>query len=320
MSRLLSMRVFERVATEGGFAAAARALDISAPVVTRLVAELEAHLGTRLFQRTTRRVSLTDAGEAYLGRVRQILQDIEEADALASSHTQELSGRLRLQTQPALATYIVAPALAGFRRQYPKITIDLEVGAYQESAIEDFDITLLGMDTGHDANIVARKVVDSTVILAAAPSYIKQHGLPQTPLDLSGHASLRLKRTGESPQVWRLWQEANPQEVIKIDIAPAIVANHTDTLLRAALDGVGIASISIDLAAPFLVRGELLRVLDPWISGQLTMYAALPSRKFIPQRSRVFLDYLIEHTRQQNIAVLKAAAYSPTTSDTPPAV
>src|SRR5690606_27325801 len=157
MDHLLAMQVFERVATEGGFSAAARALDISAPVVTRLIAELETHLGTRLFQRTTRRVSLTDAGKAYLGRVRQILQDVDEADALASSHTNELSGRLRVQTPPVLASYIIAPILAGFRQHYPKIVIDIEIDNYQESAIEDFDITLLGIDTGFDANIIARK-------------------------------------------------------------------------------------------------------------------------------------------------------------------
>src|SRR5690554_4924911 len=100
MDRLLAMRVFERVANEGGFAAAARALDISPPVVTRLVAELEAHLGARLFQRTTRRVVLTEAGETYLRRVRQILQDIEEADGLVSAATNELKGWLRVQAQP----------------------------------------------------------------------------------------------------------------------------------------------------------------------------------------------------------------------------
>src|SRR5690606_597271 len=104
MDRLLAMQVFEKVANENGFAAAARSLDMSPPVVTRMVAELEDHLGTRLFQRTTRKVSLTEAGEAYLARVRQILQDVEEADALAVAHTNRLAGRLRLHTQPVLAS------------------------------------------------------------------------------------------------------------------------------------------------------------------------------------------------------------------------
>ncbi len=112
MDRLLSMRVFERVADEGGFAAAARALDMSAPVVTRLVADLEEHIGSRLLQRTTRRLALTDAGQTYLLRVRNILQDIDEADAVARSHTTEVAGLLRLHAPPVLASYVIAPLLA----------------------------------------------------------------------------------------------------------------------------------------------------------------------------------------------------------------
>ena len=144
MDRLLSMRVFERVVDEGGFAAAARAMDMSAPVVTRLVADLEEHLGTRLLQRTTRRLSLTEAGQGYLSRVRNILQDIDEAHAVTSSHTTELAGLLRLHTPPVLASYVIAPLLAEFRRRYPKILIEIEVQSIKEPPIEDFDITLLG--------------------------------------------------------------------------------------------------------------------------------------------------------------------------------
>src|SRR3546814_7442188 len=125
MDRLLSMRVFERVVDEGGFAAAARALDMSAPVVTRLVADLEEHLGTRLLQRSTRSLSLTDAGQTYLNRVRNILQDIDEADAVTRSQTNELEGLLRVHSPPVLASYVLAPMLAEFRRRYPKIDIDV---------------------------------------------------------------------------------------------------------------------------------------------------------------------------------------------------
>ena len=111
MDRLQSMRVFERVVSEGGFAAAARALDLSPAVVTRLVADLEEHLGTRLLHRTTRRLSLTEAGEAYVERVRAILQDIDEAHNLASAHTQDLAGVLRILAPPLLATHVLAPLL-----------------------------------------------------------------------------------------------------------------------------------------------------------------------------------------------------------------
>lgn len=306
MDRLLAMRVFERVANEGGFAAAARALDISPPAVTRLVAELEAHLGTRLFQRTTRRVTLTEAGEAYLARVRQILQDVDEADAIASAHTNELAGRLRVHTQPALASYVIAPLLTPFRQEHPGITIDIDVETRSNPSIEDYDITLLGVDASFDANIVARKIIDTSVVLVASPAYVARKGAPSCPEDLAQHDCLRLKAPEGPLHAWRLWRSTQPNEVLEINLEPVLAANHTDTLLRAALDGAGITSISVDLAAPYLARGELVRLLNPWITGHLAMYAALPSRKFVPQRSRVFLDYLSEHLRQRTTAALEA--------------
>jgi DNA-binding transcriptional LysR family regulator len=297
MDQLVAMRVFERVASEGGFAAAARALEMSPPVVTRLVAELEALLRTRLFQRTTRRVALTEAGEAYLIRVRQILQDIAEADAIAAAHTQELAGRLRINAQPVLATYFVAPMMSGFRKQHPGIIVDIDVDSYREPSVEDYDITLMGVDASYDGDIVARKVVESDAILVASPAYLARYGTPKTPNDLKKHACLRLKRTGVSLRAWRLWLDTKPQDVIEIDVEPVMLANHTDTLLRAALDGTGITSVALDIISPYLESGEMVRVLEPWVAGRLVMYAALPSRKFIPQRTRVFLDYLIEYSR-----------------------
>jgi DNA-binding transcriptional LysR family regulator len=308
MDRLLSMRVFERVVEEGGFAAAARALDMSAPVVTRLVADLEEHLGTRLLQRTTRRLSMTDAGQAYLLRVHNILQEIDEAHAVASSHTTELAGLLRLHAPPVLASYVIAPLLAEFRRQHPKIQIDIEVETSKEPPIEDYDITLLGTDDSFDGNVVARKVIESEAILVASPDYLKRWGRLQVPEDLSRHECLRLKWPGGQPRTWRMWHPEHPEQVVEVDVQPILLANHTDTLLRATLDGAGVTSVSVDLVAPHLTRGELVRVLSPWITGRLALYAALPSRKFIPQRTRIFLDYLVKETQLQSTKALEACS------------
>lgn len=308
MDRLLAMQVFERVADQGGFAAAARALDMSPPAVTRLVAELEAYLGTRLFQRTTRRVSLTEAGDAYLARVRQILQDVEEADSIASAHTSELAGRLRVHTQPVLASYVIAPMLSKFRQRYPGIVVDVEVETHRAPPIEDYDITLLGTDANFNADIIARKIVESDVVLVASPAYVKRKGMPKAPDDLKQHECLRLQPPDMPVRTWRMWRQPGPDEAVEIDVDAVLIANHTDTLLRAALDGAGVTSIALDIAAPYLTRGELVRVLQPWVTGRLAMYAALPSRKFIPQRSRVFLDYLVEHTRQQNDEALRVCS------------
>ena len=308
MDRLQSMRVFEKVVDEGGFAAAARALDMSAPVVTRLVADLEDHLGTRLLQRSTRRLALTEAGQNYLNRVRHILQDIDEAHAAARAETAELAGTLRLHAPAMLASYVLAPLLAGFRQRYPKITFDIEVATPNELSVEDYDLTLLPTDQAFDADIVARKLVDSDMVLVASPEYLKRRGTPKSPQELSEHDCIRLRALNARPRAWRLWLPDSPDEVVEVEITPVVSANHTDTLLRATLDGAGIASAAVDLAAAYLARGELVRVLPPWISGQLALYAALPSRKFVPQRTRVFLDYLIEQSRELQARALAACA------------
>ncbi|MCM2295843.1 LysR family transcriptional regulator [Rhodoferax sp.] len=297
MDRLMSMRVFQKVIDEGGFAAAARALDMSPAVVTRLVADLEDHLGTRLLHRSTRRLSLSVAGETYLQRLRAILQDIDEADRLASSQTHELSGVLRVLAPPVLASHILAPLIAGFRQLYPKILLNIEVASFKEPPIEDYDITLLPTDEAFDANVIARKISATEAVLVASPAYLQRKGAPATPQDLAAHEILRLKAPGLRSHTWRLLNSARQDEALDVMVEPGLWINHTDTLLRAALDGAGITSVAVDLVAPYLSRGELVRVLRPWITGRLSLYAALPSRQFMPERTRVFLEYLTEQTR-----------------------
>ncbi|NVO04987.1 MAG: LysR family transcriptional regulator [Rhodoferax sp.] len=297
MDRLLSMRVFQKVIDAGGFAAAARALDMSPAVVTRLVADLEEHLGTRLLHRTTRRLSLSAAGESYLGRVRAILQDIDEADQAVSSQTHELAGVLRILAPPVLATHVLAPLIAGFRQLHPKILLNIEVASFKEPPVEDYDITLLPTDDRFNGDVVARKVSSTEAILVCAPAYLKGRSVPFAPADLAQHSILRLQTANTRATVWRLLNPERQDEAVDIPVEPVLWVNHSDTLLRATLDGAGITSVALDLVAPYLMRGELLRVLRPWIAGRLTLYAALPSRQFIPERSRVFLDYLMEQTR-----------------------
>lgn len=306
MDRLLSMRVFQQVIAEGGFAAAARALDMSPAVVTRLVADLEEHLGTRLLHRSTRRLSLSEAGEAYLGRVRSILQDIDEAHALANSHTQELSGELHVLALPVLATHVLAPLVAGFRAKYPKIVLDIQAESFKEPPIEDYDLTLFATDDEFDGNVIARKIASTQAILVATPAYLARRGTPQTPQDLLNHDCLRINGGALRTRFWRLHHAEQPGHYVDVDVAPVMWSNHIETLISATLDGAGITSSTVELVAPFLASGDLVRVLSPWIAGQLVLYAALPSRKFLPQRTRVFLDYLSEQTRLQLASALDA--------------
>ncbi len=299
MDRLMSMRVFQRVIDEGGFAAAARALDMSPAVVTRLVADLEDHLGARLLHRTTRRLSLSDAGETYLARVRAILQDIDEAHEIASAHTQDLSGMLHIMTQPVLATHVLAPQLAGFCKRYPKIVLDITVESFKEPPIEDYDITLFPADSNYDGDVIARKVMSTQIILVASPDYLKRRGTPLTPQDLAEHDCLRQTQRGMRPRCMHLINGEHRDQQLDQEVSTVLWANHVDTLLRAASDGMGITSTSVELVASQLAVGELLRVVRPWIAGEITLFAALPSRKFLPRRTQVFLDYLTEQSRLQ---------------------
>src|SRR5574343_1482878 len=176
MDRLMSMRAFQRVMDEGSFAAAARSLDLSPAVVTRLVADLEDHLAVRLLHRSTRKLALTDAGEHYLQRLRAILQDIDEADAAASAHTRELAGTLRVLCQPVLATHVLAPLLAGFRQRYPQIALDLTVEAIIEPAVEDHDLALFAADADFNGDIIARPIISTQTVVVASPAYPRRKG------------------------------------------------------------------------------------------------------------------------------------------------
>jgi DNA-binding transcriptional LysR family regulator len=297
MDRLMSMRVFERVLAEGSFAAAARALDISPAVVTRLIADLEDHLGARLLQRSTRKLALTDAGEQYLARLHGILQDIEEAESLANAHTQQARGVLRVLAQPVLATHVLAPLVAGFVQRYPDILLDLQVRAFKSPPVEDFDLTIFGAPANYDGDVIARKIVSARAILVASPEYLRRHGTPALPQDLQHHHYLQFKADTMLPAIARLQQVEGGEAPVDFTVRPALRSNHIDALLQAALDGAGITGASMELVAAYLAKGTLVHVLPQWMLGELVMYAALPTRKFLPQRTRVFLEYMAEHTR-----------------------
>jgi DNA-binding transcriptional LysR family regulator len=297
MDRLQSMRVFQAVVDEGGFAAAGRKLDLAPAVVTRLVTDLEQHLGVRLLQRTTRRLSLTDAGQAYLARLRPILSDIEEAQGAAQSHTQEMAGTLRILAPPVAATHMVAPLVAGFRRLHPGVTIEIDVDDSPHPPVHEYDLAVLNGALQMDADVVVRTIILSQAVFCAAPAYLRRNGTPKQPEDLLRHECLRLRTRGARLRPMTLIDPTRGDETMELDVPAVLTANHTDTLLRATLEGAGISSQPVDLLAPLLKTGQLKRVLSPWITNRLSMVAALPSRKFMPLRTRAFLDFLVEQTR-----------------------
>jgi len=295
MDRLLSMRVFQSVVDEGNFAAAARALEMSPAVVTRLISDLETHLGARLLRRTTRRIALTDTGEAYLESLRLILREIDEAEAAATASTRELQGTLHLLATPVLATHLLAPRIALWRARHPGVMLNISVDPFPQTRVDAFDVTFLLLEDGTDLNVVARPLSHTDMIICAAPAYLQRAGTPLLPQDLAAHHYLRFpwqQSTGHSARKMRLQRRDNVSTTVEVELPVALQSTSFDVLYRAALEGAGVAALSTALVAPHLENGALVHLLPDWILGRFTIYAALPTRKLMPARTRAFLDFL----------------------------
>jgi DNA-binding transcriptional LysR family regulator len=299
MDRLLSMRVFQRVIDEGGFAAAARVLDMSPAGVTRLVTDLEQHLGTRLMQRTTRKLALTEAGEAYLMRVRSILAEVDDAEATAADSASQLQGMLRVLAPPLFANNFLANQINRWISRYPKVPIDLHVDPFPQSRVEEFDVTFLVVNEGFDAHIVARPVAHTEWIVCASPAYLQRHGTPLQLQDLPPHQYLRFPwpaASGHTARGLRLSRLDGSQADVEIPMQVVLQSTSYEALFTAALDGAGILVMPKFPVDNYLKSGALVHLLPDWIFGRFTVYVALPTRKLIPARTRAFLDFATEMT------------------------
>ena len=296
MDRLHSMRVFSRVVDEGSFARAARELNLSPAVVTRLVADLEEHLGSRLINRTTRRLSLTDTGELYLERVRHILTEVEEAEALATASTAEPRGHLRVLCPPAFAVHQIAKHLPKFRALYPRVSLELSVTGPVEAVDENYDVSILTEGRRPlDGNFIARRLARSEVILCASPEYLDRRGRPQHPKEMEGHETMVPPFLRELTFHTGDGTEADTTESVTLSAKRAGLSTiHTDTMYAAALAGLGITGLPSFVAEDALLENALERVLPQWHLFTATLYAGMPTRKHVPARTRVFVDFLIK--------------------------
>lgn len=299
MDQLRAMRVFTRVIDEGSFAKAARALDMAPAVVTRLIAELEEHLGARLINRTTRRLALTDIGEAYLDRVRPILVEVDEAEALASAATGEPRGHLRVLMPPAFAVHQVVKHLPRFRQAFPRVTLEFAVPGPVETVDENYDITV--MMVGRDrlqGEFIARQLAVSEIITCATPDYLDRRGRPQHPHELAGHDAI-VPTTVNTPRDLTFVREtpggdAEAERVtVKMPVS-VLDSNHIDTNYAAALHGLGVAGLPSFVVGDALLENALERVLPAWRILTVSIWAGAPTRKHMPARTRAFLDFLIE--------------------------
>lgn len=299
MDQLRAMKVYAKVVDEGGFAKAARALDMAPPVVTRMVAELEAHLGARLLNRTTRRIALTEVGEQYLEKVRLILLGVEESDALAGEATKVPRGHLRVLCPPAVAVHQLAKHLPRFQHDYPQITLELSSPGPVDTVSDDFDLTLFASREAPDGDFIARRLARTEVVVCAAPEYLDRRGRPEHPRDLMHHESIvpPMSVLQRGLQFYTgPWGDDEPGgETYTLTSArhASLSTTHIDTMYAAALAGLGIAGLPSYVIEDALLEHALERVLPQWRMFHVTLWAGLPSRQHLPARTRAFLDFLL---------------------------
>ncbi len=302
MDRLLSMQVFEKVVAEGGFAAAARALSLSPTVVSRLVTDLEEHLDTRLIQRTTRKLALTESGQVYLQALRHILEEIHDSEVAAQNTSGVLTGTLHLLTTPLLASYFLAPLAARWRHRHPEVLLDVSVDAFSHLRVEEFDLTLIAVEEDYDADIVARALGCTESLLCSAPDYLRRTGMPNHPCELPAHDYLRFpweRAPGHSiRQGIRLTHKMICADPAEVEMKVVLQSLSFDMLLGAVLSGAGLCLLPMHLAQPYLRDGSLVHVLPQWRAGSLAIYAALPTRKLVPARVIAMLDFVSNAAEQ----------------------
>jgi len=308
MDTLNGMVCFLRSAELGSFAHAARRLGLTPAAVGKNVARLEAELGVRLFQRSTRRLSLTEAGEALRLEVEGSLDHLQVALANARARTAGPVGVLRVSLPNAFGREYIVPMLGDFLRAYPGVRPDWHFDNRAVELIADgFDVAVGG---GFDLRpgVVARALAPAHRILVASPDYLASMPALQTPADLAGRDGILIR----SPQTgrirdWVLTDRKGGQA--SIELAPRIVFDDPDATCQAAAMGMGIALLAVQSALPWIERGALKRVLPDWWvdGGNLSIYYS--AQKMLPQKTRVFIDHVVETFKQQDLAARFSATH-----------
>jgi DNA-binding transcriptional LysR family regulator len=291
MDQLKAMRTFMRVADEGSFVGASRALDVAPAAVTRAVADLEQHLGARLLMRTTRSLSLTDIGTRYLERVRGILREVDEAAALASDAHAQARGHVRVRAPASFAVQQLGARLARFHAAHPEVTVEITADVVVESVDETHDINIVVRRDALDGGFIARRLACSEVIVCAQPEYLDRAGRPDHPQELAGHPLL--VPATKAGRTLSFEHRSSGEAVTVTPAASALSTSHHGLNHSAALAGMGIAGVPSFLAARDLAEGRLERVLPDWRLFDMTIWACMPTRKQVPASTRAFMDFLV---------------------------
>jgi DNA-binding transcriptional LysR family regulator len=289
MDRLQAMDVFVRVAEAGSFTAVADHLNVARSAITRQIAALEKHLGTKLLARSTRRLNLTSSGLAYLEKCREILAMVEVAEGDLAGEKQTPRGSIRISVPVSFGIRHLLPLVSEFIAIYPDVSVDLEFSDRQVNLIEggmDFAVRISQLI---EPNLVIRRLSSSGLDVVAAPSYLERHGRPRHPDELLQHECLTYSLGASSG-----WRFRIDGEVRTIPVKGRIHMNNGDALLEASIRGLGITFQPTFISAHALQAGLLEALLREYAATQLQIYAVFPGSRYVPHRVRVLVDYLAE--------------------------
>jgi len=285
------MGVFVAAIEAGGFSAAARRLGLTPSAVSKHVARLEERLGARLVNRTTRRISLTAEGEAYLRRAQRILADIDEAEQAVSQARGTPQGELRINTGIAFGQHQLVPMLPDFLDRYPQVRVKLSFNDRVVDLVEEGDDVGIRIAHLEDSRLVARRLAPNRRIICAAPSYIERHGRPETPADLARHSCL----VPNFSSTLSSWEFEGPEGPATLDIKGAVESNNTEALRQLALAGVGIVRFAEFMVGADVRAGRLVALLQDFDRGESPPISVVyPHRKHLSPKVRAFVDFLVE--------------------------
>lgn len=297
MTILPYLETFSSVVENGSFTAAAEALGISKPVVSKHVSSLEQHLGVQLLNRTTRRLHLTEAGEVFASYSQRIMSEVLEAEQSVLPLQGEPSGRLRISAPESLSVSLLPDLLLSFQETFPKLELDIRItGRFVDLIEEGIDVALR-VGALEDSSLMARRLMPCSFHACASPDYLDQHGTPVHPDQLKSHNCL-IYSQGHQPESWQFQDSKGKGFNVKVK------GNlHSDTgnlLLNAALNGNGIVMAPTYMVRSALEQGRLHTVLDDYSPSSTGLYAVYPYSKLVSTKVRAFVDYLanqwVSHT------------------------
>lgn len=291
MDRLTALQVFRRVAERGSFAEAGRSLGLSPAAISKNVAELEAHVGARLIQRTTRRMALTEEGRLYLEHVSRALDALAEADTALCPIKAAPSGTLKVSAPMTVTLTHLSGAIPAFLQRHPGLRLNLHLDDRRVDIVrEGFDLAIRGSDRLEDSSLVARPLTAMPHVLCAAPGYFERRGLPAVPADLQALDCVRFSLSGHA-DVWEFRQGARTERVT-VDARYSV--NSSLAVRDALLAGFGVSLIPRAYVKDDLRAGRLQVALPDWETREATLYAVYPSRHYVAPKLRALLDFLVE--------------------------